>query len=80
MISSTTRNLFGGTSPPGPHPLRSDRRVLVLDRTSPDEAEGPRNQLRIHLGNGDKLRCNFKRLEKDKLVVETGSPTGSPFP
>ncbi len=75
MISlDNNRNLFWRHESSS-DPIRFKFRAvesLVLDRTLPDEADGLRNQLKIHLGNGDKLRCNFKRLEKDRLVVETG--------
>ena len=46
---------------------------MILDRTLPDgQKEERRNLLRIHMHNGDQLRCNFKKLDKDSLLVGTG--------
>jgi formylglycine-generating enzyme required for sulfatase activity/WD40 repeat protein len=46
---------------------------MVIDRSLPAGQKGLRkNLLRILMNNGDQLRCNFKKLEKTTLVVDTG--------
>jgi formylglycine-generating enzyme required for sulfatase activity/WD40 repeat protein len=46
---------------------------MIIDRSLPaGQKESRKNLLRIQMNNGDQLRCNFKKLEKKALVVETG--------
>ena len=50
---------------------------MVLDRKNVDEqAQSSKNLLRVHLLNGDQLRCNFRKLDRDALVVQTGFADG----
>jgi len=45
---------------------------IVLDRFSKTNMDHPgKRLLRVHMRNGDKLRCDFKMLDKKNLVVAT---------
>ncbi len=46
---------------------------MIFDRSNAQGHKDSRKHLlRIHMHNGDKLRCNFKKLDKKALLVETG--------
>ena len=56
-------------------PIRFKFRAIesvVLDRFSKTDVDhSDKHLLRIHMKNGDKLRCDFKTLDKNNLVVQT---------
>ena len=47
---------------------------ILFDRSNryPKKIEDSLKRLRLYFKNGDKLRCNFIKLAKDHIVVETG--------